>query len=255
MVEGAIRHGTTMTVEGNYTDTHGQSEIGFGITRLLNVDLLPRIKRINKVKLYRPTAGDPGAYPRLAPALTRPIRWELITQQYDQMIKYATAIRSGTASTEAILRRFTRSASHPTYQAMLELGRAQKTIFAARYLRDRDLQREIGEGLNVIESWNRANSVIFYGKGGDIATNRRDEQEMAVLCLRILQAALVYINTLMLQDVLADPEWSEVLISEDQRGLTPLFWMHVLPYGEVRLDMTSRLSLSPPEAIAPLISQ
>jgi len=28
MVEGAIRHGTTMKVEGNYTDTHGQSEIG-----------------------------------------------------------------------------------------------------------------------------------------------------------------------------------------------------------------------------------
>ena len=24
---GAIRHGTTMRVEGNYTDTHGQSEI------------------------------------------------------------------------------------------------------------------------------------------------------------------------------------------------------------------------------------
>src|SRR5664280_3740930 len=48
------------------------------------------------------------------------------------------------------------------------------------------LQREINEGLNVVESWNRANSVIFYGKGGDIATNRRDEQETAVLCLRIL---------------------------------------------------------------------
>ncbi|MFC9861134.1 MULTISPECIES: Tn3 family transposase [unclassified Streptomyces] len=33
---------------------HGQSEIGFGITRLLNLDLLPRIKRISKVRLYRP---------------------------------------------------------------------------------------------------------------------------------------------------------------------------------------------------------
>ena len=255
MVEGAIRHGTSMSVEANYTDSHGQSEIGFGITRLLGFDLLPRIKQINKVKLYRPTVGEPDAYPALAPALTRPIRWELITQQYDQMIKYATAIRVGTASTEAILRRFTRSASHPAYQAMLELGRAQKTIFAARYLRDRDLQREINEGLNVVESWNRANSVIFYGKGGDIATNRRDEQEMAVLCLRILQTALVYVNTLMLQDVLADSCWSEALTSEDQRGLTPLFWTHVLPYGEVRLDMTSRLSLSPSETIAPLISQ
>lgn len=99
MVEGAMRHGTTMDVEANYTDSHGQSEIGFGITRLLNFDLLPRIKRINKVKLYRPVAGNPDACPQLTPALTRPIRWELITQQYDQMIKYATAIRTRTAST------------------------------------------------------------------------------------------------------------------------------------------------------------
>ncbi|WTE33007.1 transposase [Streptomyces sp. NBC_01618] len=56
----------------------------------------------------------------------RPIRWELIAQQYDQMIKYATAIRTRTASTEAILRRFTRNASHPAYAAMLEVGRAQR---------------------------------------------------------------------------------------------------------------------------------
>ncbi|MFI7154360.1 Tn3 family transposase [Nonomuraea sp. NPDC050022] len=54
------------------------------------------------------------------------------------------------------------------------------------------------------ESSNGANSIIFYGKGGDIATNRREEMEMTVLCLRILQAALVYINTLMIQDVFAD---------------------------------------------------
>lgn len=75
MIEGAMRHGTTMEVEGNYTDSHGQSEIGFGLTRLLGFDLLPRIKRINHVKLYRPAAGEPDAYPQLAPALTRPIRW------------------------------------------------------------------------------------------------------------------------------------------------------------------------------------
>lgn len=70
MVEGAMRHGTSMEVEGNYDDSHGQSEVGFGITRLLGFDLLPRIKRINMVKLYRPAAGGPDAYPRLAPALT-----------------------------------------------------------------------------------------------------------------------------------------------------------------------------------------
>jgi TnpA family transposase len=86
--------------------------------------------------------------------MTRPIRWDRIGEQYDQMIKYATAIRFGTASPEAILRRFVKAnATHPTYQAMVELGRAQKTIFLARYLRSRTLQCEIHQGLNVVESW------------------------------------------------------------------------------------------------------
>jgi len=132
MIEGVMRHSTTMKVEGNYVDSHGQSEIGFGITCLLGFELLPRIKQINKAKLYRPDRD--ATYPALEPATTRAIRWDIIDQNYDMLIKYATAIRVGTATTEAILRRFTRNASHPVYQAMLEVGRAQKTIFIARYL-------------------------------------------------------------------------------------------------------------------------
>ncbi|MEU8399445.1 Tn3 family transposase [Nonomuraea sp. NPDC048892] len=133
---------------------------------------------------------------------------------------------------------------------MCGLGRAQKTIFVARHLRLRELQREIQEGLNVVESSNGANLVIFYGKGGDIATNRREELEMSVLCLRVLQAAPVYIDTLMLQDVLADPEWAELLKPADRRGLTPLFWQHVQPYGEVWLDVAKRLPLGGGERAA-----
>lgn len=52
--------------------------------------------------------------------------------------------------------------------------------------------------------------------------------------------------TLMVQDVLADDEWSAVLTDADRRGLTPLFWTHVALYGEVKLDMSSRLALSSP---------
>jgi TnpA family transposase len=128
IIDGAIRHGTTMEVEGNYTDTHGQSEIGFGLTRLLGFELLPRIKRINTARLYRPGTGEADAWPRLGPAMVkRSIRWDLIAEQYDQMIKYATAIRAGTATTEAILRRFAKAnAMHPVYQAMIEVGRARR---------------------------------------------------------------------------------------------------------------------------------
>jgi hypothetical protein len=45
-------------------------------------------------------------------------------------------------------------------------------------------------------------------------------------------------------DVGCGAEWAGVLTPEDLRGLTPLFWAHVLPYGEVKLNMTRRLALS-----------
>jgi TnpA family transposase len=74
----------------------------------LGFALMPRLKAIAAQKLYRPVTGRPNDYPNLAPILTRPIRWELIRQQYDEMVKYATALRLGTADAETILKRFTR---------------------------------------------------------------------------------------------------------------------------------------------------
>ncbi|MFI6728046.1 transposase [Streptomyces sp. R-74717] len=44
-------------------------------------------------------------------------------------------------------------------------------------------------GLNVMESANGANPVIAYGKGGEIASNRCDEQEM-LPCARAIPNAI-----------------------------------------------------------------
>jgi TnpA family transposase len=68
-------------------------------------------------------------------------------------------------------------------------------IFLCKYLSSEALRQEIEEGLNVIENWNSANDFIWYGKGGEIATNNREEQEIAILSLHLLQICLVYINT------------------------------------------------------------
>jgi TnpA family transposase len=244
MLEGLLRHCTTMSAEKNYVDTHGQSEIGFAFCKLLNFDLLPRLKGIHAQRLYRPETGKPDAYPNLQLILTRPINWDLIRQQYDQMVKYATALRLGTAETEAILQRFTRSnLQHPTYRALAELGKAVKTIFLCRYLRSEALRQEIHEGLNVVENWNSANGFIFYGKGGELATNNRADQELGLLALHLVQNCLVYINTLMLQEVLREPGWLDRMKAEDMRALTPLIYSHVNPYGLFRLNMADRLPL------------
>jgi TnpA family transposase len=246
MIEGVLRHCTAMEVEKNYVDSHGQSEVAFAFTHLLGFQLMPRLKGLHAQKLYVPFAVEKDAYPLLQPVLARPINWALIRQQYDQMIKYATALRLGTAETEAILRRFTRAGvQHPTYAALAELGKAIKTIFLCSYLHNEAIRREVQDGLQVVENWNSANSFIFYGKSGEIATNRRDDQEVSVLCLHLLQICLVYINTLMIQQVLGQTGWDGRLLPEDLRALTPLIYAHVTPYGHFRLDLTERLPLAP----------
>jgi TnpA family transposase len=43
-----------------------------------------------------------GDYPNLAGTFARPIRWDLIEQQYDEMVKSTVAVKRGTATSEAI---------------------------------------------------------------------------------------------------------------------------------------------------------
>jgi TnpA family transposase len=65
MIEGVMRHGTTMEVEASYTDSHGQSEIGFGITRLLGFDLLARYL-LHRHRQPSPRGGSAVRVRRLA---------------------------------------------------------------------------------------------------------------------------------------------------------------------------------------------
>jgi len=76
-----------------------------------------------------------------------------------------------------------------------------------------------------------------------IATNDLENQELTMLALHLLQICLVYINTLMIQRVLTEPDWTQRMLPEDLRALTPLIYAHVTPYGTFRLDMNQRLAI------------
>jgi len=72
MLEGVLRHGTDMHVEKQYGDTHGPSAVAFAFCHLLNFQLLPRLKGLHRQTLYRPTTGQPEAYPHLQAILPAP---------------------------------------------------------------------------------------------------------------------------------------------------------------------------------------
>ena len=119
-------------------------------------------------------------------------------------------------------------------------------MFLCRYLQSEPLRQGIHEGLNVVENWNSTNGFIFYGKGGEVATNRLEDQEISVLSLHLLQSCFVYVNTLMFQNVLVEPNWMNRMTAEDLLALTPLIYAHVNPYGSFELDMETRLPLGFP---------
>jgi Tn3 transposase DDE domain len=71
-----------------------------------------------------------------------------------------------------------------------------------------------------------------------------------MLALHLLQMAMVFINTLMIQQVLTDDVWWRRMTPDDLRALTPLIYTHITPYGTFstpygtfRLDMNERLPL------------
>lgn len=242
MITGVLRHDTKMNMNKTYVDTHGESTVGYAFSYGLDFDLLARIKGVHQEKLYYPSAKHKSSYPNLEHILNSPIRWKLIEENYDEYVKHIAALKFGTVDADTLIKKFSKeNYKSPIYKTLIEIGKAVKTTFLCRYLSSEGLRIEIHESLNVVERLNGIMGFIFYGKLGEISTNNNKEQALAVACLHLLQVSMVYINTLIIQEILSDPACGNKLTPEDKRALTPLIHAHINPYGLFPLDLQKRI--------------
>ena len=238
MITALLRHDTMMSVESNAVDSHGQSELGLAFSRFLWVELLPWLKKMKHETLYVADTDMKDQVPHLAGVLNRPIRWHHAYENYDDMVRHVVAAKERTAPVDSLLRRFNRNnPANQTYKGFLEIGKAIKTIHNCKFLTDPSYRQKIHGERTIAESWNSAIDFICYGGQSEIQSNDPIIQEMTVLCLHLLQNALVLVNTVLVQRVLDDTGYIHKMQVEDKKSITPLFTSNVNPYGDIRLDV------------------
>jgi Tn3 transposase DDE domain len=149
MIEGVLRHCTDVEIDRQYTDTHGASIVGFAFAHVLGFNLLPRLKNVGSARLYRPADGEDEKWPNLAPVLSsKTIDWDLIGQQYDQIVKVhhrpAPGHRGGRAGPAALHPRRSKASDIPgdrgtgprgTYGVHLRLPRPRGEVAEAAHRR------------------------------------------------------------------------------------------------------------------------
>ena len=238
MITSLIEHDTMMTVESNCIDSHGQSELGFAFCRFMFVELLPWLRRMKHERLYLPESGTKALYPNLAGVLARSIRWDTAHEHYNDMIRHVVAAKEKTAPVDSLLRRFNRNnPANQTYKGFLEIGKALKTIHNCKFLTDPSYRYRIFKGRNIVENWNSAIDVICFGGKSEIQSNDPDIQELTVLCLHLLQNALVLSNTVMVERILFEDNFINEIDKKDINAITALFTSNMNPYGDINLDV------------------
>lgn len=101
-LDGILHRGDEM-IQEHYTDTHGYSDIVFGLFELLGVDFAPHLRDLSRQILCRPRKdGDYGA---LNAVFRRHVRLHRIVQHWDDLHRMTASIRDQRARPSDVIRR------------------------------------------------------------------------------------------------------------------------------------------------------
>jgi TnpA family transposase len=231
ILEGLLEQKTSLKPTEIMTDTAGASDMVFGLFWLLGYQFSPRLADAGEARFWRiEMNADYGALNEIAHYRVSP---EPIRQHWDDMLRMAGSLKLGTVQASALIRSLLRS-ERPSglAQAIINLGRINKTIYLLNYIDAEEYRRRILTQLNRGEGRHKVARTICYGKRGEIRKAYREGQEDQLNALGLVTNAVVLWNTLYMQAALDHLSAGGMMIHpEDRARLSPLQHKHINVLG------------------------
>ena len=231
VLEGLLEQETGLNPTEIMTDTAGASELVFGLFWLLGYQFSPRLADAGASVFWRMDHdADYGVLNDIARGQSDPRK---IVLQWDEMIRTAGSLKLGKVQVSVLVRSLLKS-ERPSglTQAIIEVGRINKTLYLLNYIDDEDYRRRILTQLNRGESRHAVARAICHGQKGEIRKRYTDGQEDQLGTLGLVTNAVVLWNTIYMQAALDHLRaQGETLNDEDIARLSPLCHGHINMLG------------------------
>jgi len=236
ILDGLLKNDSEIKPEEVTGDTQAQNAVVFGLAHLLGIRLMPRIRNLKDLKLYRPTPES--RYEHINDLFSDDVDWDLIATHLPDMLRIVLSIKTGTMTASTILGKLnTYSHKNKLYQAFRELGRVIRTGFLLQYLGDPDLRATIQRATNKSESFNNFAKWIAFGNAGIIPTNNRREMRKYLKYNHLLANIIIFANVALLSQAMNELVSEGHIINPDAVAvLSPYITQHIIRFGLYQVD-------------------
>jgi TnpA family transposase len=220
------------------SNTHGYTELMFGLFELESRIFSPRIRDLAAQVLYPLEAhhrkGPLGALfrgPRIRP--------ERIRANWDEMHRIAASLQDGTVTAQLLVSKLQAlKQQHGAHTGIQELGRIFKTLAALTYISDEGYRRRIHHTLNKGELLHALAREVFFGQQGLFRERDYLGQLNRATCMSLIINAIVVWNTRYLLRALDHLRHTGYPVTDnDLKHITPLLWEHITFHGSYHFDL------------------
>lgn len=196
ILDGTVGNKSEIQPDTLHADTQGQSEAIFGLSALLGIKLMPRIRNWKDLTFHKPEKNF--EFQNLEVLFSSQIDWKFIERHLPDMLRVAVSISKGYVMPSTILRRLNSSSrKSKLYFAFRELGRAVRTTFLLDYISDIDLRQKIQSSTNKSEEWNAFIHWVSFG-GQSIRKQDRAGQQKFIRYNHLVSNLIVLHNVVNL---------------------------------------------------------